>query len=45
MKVQDRGIQAQSFRDLLSKANLSRSANNQMIKASSNDSQTLGKPC
>ncbi|CAK8571434.1 unnamed protein product [Lathyrus sativus] len=40
-KVQDRGHQAQSFRDLLSKANLSRSANNQMIKASGNDSQFL----
>ncbi|KAL5067735.1 hypothetical protein RYX36_018622 [Vicia faba] len=41
IKVQDRGHQAQSFRDLLSKANLSRSANNQLTKASSNDSRIL----
>ncbi|KAJ1419525.1 WD40/YVTN repeat-like-containing domain superfamily [Sesbania bispinosa] len=40
-KSQEKGRHAQSFRDLLSKANLSKSASNQMAKASNSDSQTL----
>lgn len=44
-KVQDKGHQAQSFRDLLSKTNLSRNANNQLTKVSNIDTQIIGKPC
>lgn len=40
-KPQDKGRYAESFRDLLSKTNASKSANNQMAETPNSDSQTL----
>lgn len=42
-KTHEKGPQVNSFRDLLSKENLSRSVINQTTKASNNDSEILGQ--